>query len=488
MASIARDKNGTRRILFVHPDGRRPTIRLGRVSQRDAETVARHIEALLASQIAGTPVPRTTAAWLGGIGEPLRRRLARVGLVSSREPQPEAEAVALGTFIDQYIAGRTDIKPRTRINLDQAKRHLLRFFGADRRMDNITPGDADDFRSDLMARLSENTARRHCGRAKQFFRAALRKRLIRENPFADMKGCGVKANASRFYFITREEAQQVLDACPDAQWRLLFALARFGGLRVPSESLGLRWGDVDWERNRITIHSPKTARHEGGESRQIPLFPELRPYLEEVFEQAEPGTEYVITRYRSDNANLRTQLQRIIHKAGLLPWPKLFQNLRSTRETELAESYPIHVVCSWVGHSPAVASKHYLQVRDADFDRASGGGAKSGAREAQNAAQHTAAENCRVLQETQKALEHQGLLPLVANPCCCVPPILVPPGGLEQPADSSGNQGCALQSGAGCGALAARADPELAAVVDAWPALPAAIKAGILATIRGGGA
>ena len=32
MASIARDKNGCRRILFVAPDGKRPTIRLGKVS------------------------------------------------------------------------------------------------------------------------------------------------------------------------------------------------------------------------------------------------------------------------------------------------------------------------------------------------------------------------------------------------------------------------------------------------------------------------
>ena len=63
-----------------------------------------------------------------------------------------------------------------------------------------------------------------------------------------------------------------------------------------------------------------------------------------VFEQAEPGTEYVITRYRKHNCNLRTQFERIIAKAGLKSWPKLFQNLRSTRETELTERWPKHVV------------------------------------------------------------------------------------------------------------------------------------------------
>jgi hypothetical protein len=35
-------------------------------------------------------------------------------------------------------------------------------------------------------------------------------------------------------------------ACPDAQWRLLVALARYGGVRTPSESLAIEWSHVDW--------------------------------------------------------------------------------------------------------------------------------------------------------------------------------------------------------------------------------------------------
>ena len=45
MASIARDKNGNRRILFVAPDGKRPTIRLGKVFQRTVNTVGGVIQA-----------------------------------------------------------------------------------------------------------------------------------------------------------------------------------------------------------------------------------------------------------------------------------------------------------------------------------------------------------------------------------------------------------------------------------------------------------
>ncbi len=195
-------------------------------------------------------------------------------------------------------------------------------------------------------------------------------RLITENPFADMGDCSVKSNKSRQFFLLREDADKVLAACPDNEWRLIFALARFGGLRTPSETLLLRWDDVDWERGRLLIRSPKTEHHEGKDSRFVPIFPELRPYLDTAWEQAADGAEFVIARRRGSNINLRTQLLRIIPKTGLTAWPKLFQNLRATRETELAETYPLHVVVAWLGNSQLVAAKHYLQVTDEHFAKA----------------------------------------------------------------------------------------------------------------------
>jgi len=138
-------------------------------------------------------------------------------------------------------------------------------------------------------------------------------------------------------------------------------------------------------------------------------------------------------------------LQRIIRKAGLKPWPKLFQNLRSTRETELAESHPMHVVCPWIGNSQAVAAKHYLQVWDGDFDRAAnvpqvvdprmGGGAKSGAQSGENAthkqAQPSSADSRLLPQETRKALEGQGLRQVAAMVGQSWPSCQAPPVGLE---------------------------------------------------------
>ena len=102
----------------------------------------------------------------------------------------------------------------------------------------------------------------------------------------------------------------------------------------------------------------------------VPIFSELRPFLEECWELAEPGTEFVITRYRSQKQNMRTQLTRIVKRAGLEPWAKLWHNLRATRQTELMEEFPSHVVCKWIGNSIKIAEKHYLQVTDDHFKKA----------------------------------------------------------------------------------------------------------------------
>lgn len=80
-------------------------------------------------------------------------------------------------------------------------------------------------------------------------------------------------------FVTRDESAKILDACPSCDWRAIVALARFGGLRCPSEVLSLRLEDVDWERERIRVTSPRTEHQPGKDSRMIALFPELRPIL-----------------------------------------------------------------------------------------------------------------------------------------------------------------------------------------------------------------
>src|SRR5262245_11563385 len=139
MASISKGPNGRRTIQFVAADGKRKSVRLGKVPQRLAEVIKVKVEALNASAISGLPVDGETAQWVAKLGDELAGKLAAVGLIARRA------SAALGAFTQEYVDRRTDIKPRTRINLLAARARLVEFFGADKALGAITPGDADNW-------------------------------------------------------------------------------------------------------------------------------------------------------------------------------------------------------------------------------------------------------------------------------------------------------------------------------------------------------
>lgn len=400
MASISNDPNGRRRILFIAPDGARKTIRLGKCDRKSAESICRHIEALLAAKIGGQPVPRDTAAWLASVGDLLRDKLAAVDLVDA------PKRATLGEFLRSYVLNRPDVKSSTLEVWQQPVRNLVTFFSDDKPLRDITAGDAEQFGQWLRTQnLAAATVAKRLSFARTFLHVARKHKLVDENPFAEVKIPAVDVS-KRQAFVERDVIDKLL-AVANPTWKTIVTLSRFGGLRCPSEVLSLEWEHIDWKAGRITVPSPKTDRYDGKESRVIPLFPELRTHLAAALTAAEPGQKYVVGGKMGDgyraaatktpgqwiNANLRTSFGRLLTRAGVAPWPRLFHNLRSSRETELLEQFPVQVVSAWMGHDAKVCLKHYAQTTEDHFKRAAGG-AESGARVAQNPAQQSVVASC----------------------------------------------------------------------------------------------
>jgi integrase len=227
------------------------------------------------------------------------------------------------------------------------------------------------------AKLAPSTVHKRLQVARGFFATMKRRGLIDMNPFEYVRGA-TTGSRDRQHFISREDFDLLMGACPNHDWRTIIALARMGGLRCPSEVLSLKLTDIKWDTKRIMVTSPKTE-HIGKGTRLIPLFPELHDVLMEAAELAKPGAVYVVDeKYRRAachetgwrNLNLRTTFQKIIRRSGLQPWPRLFHNLRASRETELVERFPIQVVTDWLGNTPKVAMKHYLMTTSGHFDSA----------------------------------------------------------------------------------------------------------------------
>jgi integrase len=370
MASVRRETKAGRdgwRIRFYVADRLRELYVAGgtKAAEKRANTIANHLDELAGAKKKNMPPARESVAWANGADGKLRENLVAWGLAEPINPRLMTdEGRLLGAFLDAYIESRTDAKPNTIANYKQVRRLLCEYFGEQCLINSITPSAGDKWRR-WMAKdkhLAASTISKHTKRAKTMMADAVRDRLLAESPFAHLKG-GSETNPERQRFIDRDMVDRVMEWCPDADWRCIFALARFGGLRCPSEVLGLKWTDIDWDAGRLRIESPKTGL------RFCPLFPELRAVLSEAWGLAPKGAVHVVGRYRNGQ-NLGTQFGRIIERAGLVPWPKLFVNCRASRRTELQEQFPSHVINQWLGQSTAVAERHYLQVTDAHWKAA----------------------------------------------------------------------------------------------------------------------
>ena len=145
---------------------------------------------------------------------------------------------------------------------------------------------------------------------------------------------------------------------------------------------------------------------------------------------APEGAGLVVTRYKAD-AGISETFKKLVKRAGLTAWPKLMQNLRATRETELITEYPIKDVAAWLGNSAPIAMKHYAMTMQSSFERAIQNGAgvpaevpqNSPCDVASNGSHQPASENGEIENTNENGV-------LIADDCQRLP-FPVPRAGLE---------------------------------------------------------
>jgi integrase len=390
MASVI-PHGDTWRIGFTGLDRKRRTIYAGKCSERNAHELRRLVERILEAAALGESLDPKTASRIAALPDTTYEKLVSVALVNPRE---KPGRMTVGEFADEYVKRRTELRPSSRIVFEHVARNLRAFFKGTPLAD-VTAGDCDDFGRWLGteartatqverkgAALSPATVGKRLQLASTIFGDALKRRLISENPFRDTKKPGA-ANPDRQQYVPAASVETLIERETDLEWRALLALARYLGLRTPSEPFSLTWDCVDWEKRRIRINSPKTERI-GKPYRVAPILPEVMPHLEALYAAAPEGTVYVLDRLRQRDSvkatqqgfwgsiNLRTRLEKMLKRAGIEQWPRLWHALRASAETDLAARFPVHVVAGWLGNTPKIAAKHYLMTTDADFDLASG--------------------------------------------------------------------------------------------------------------------
>jgi len=416
MASLekVKRKNGTAWRIRLSNGEKRTGIVLGKMPKKTAELCLSMIKQIAVANAAGQSYSVEVATWTQNIEDDLHAKLVNAGLLRQRQRR------TLGAFLDDYIKEHTHWKERTASAFKTSKNLILDFFGEGTSIEKISVDDAVAFRLKLELELekkkngkkkyAEATIAKIIGHCRQVFNLAKRRKLIADSPFETVKK-GSQRNPARLYPVSMGEYQQLLEGCTNAKQRLIIALARIGGLRIVSELCGLRWSEIDWAEKWFWVHSPKTEHHEGGDKRKVPLFPELERRFEELYETLPEKCDDLVFPEESDippTINPKKSLSSWIHKvakrAGVKLWEKPFQNMRSTRATELRKKRPAHEVNRWLGrtqevaeeqlaldvncwlgHTQKVAEDHYIQELPEDFldaYNAEKNGAKTGAEHA----------------------------------------------------------------------------------------------------------
>jgi hypothetical protein len=128
--------------MFSGPDRQRRSLWIGKVSMRQAETLRVLIEELLKAARTGNAPDEVVSMKVNSLHATIREKLVRFGLIDAPN---RPEAVPLGRFITGYVKHRTKAKPATKEIWRQGELSLLAFFGPDRLLDSVTPGDADEY-------------------------------------------------------------------------------------------------------------------------------------------------------------------------------------------------------------------------------------------------------------------------------------------------------------------------------------------------------
>ncbi len=357
-----RTQKGISRVVRFRLGGQEVKIFLDSAyTRRDAEDAKSAVEGFLRAKKLDEPLDRKTRLYFESAPPDLLKRFVALGFSPARGASRVVDVWQ--TF---QAAKSSTVKPSTQTHMFVVFARFRAYFPEAIRFDELTPEAIQEFRDELTKRYARTTVANTIAGLRTFGAWSVERGYAAKNPFLAVAR-GSTSNKERDFQVPADWAERIFAACPSQNWRTLFALWRFAGLRQ-QEPMYLTRDSVKLDVGRLIVFAPKTERYKNNGVREVPIAPILRRELVAHLKTMPQNEDFLI--YENRRKAFDSGFRKIIFAAGLKKWPKTFQNLRSSCENDwIADNIPAHVVAEWLGHSVKTQETYYLRVLPEFFDR-----------------------------------------------------------------------------------------------------------------------
>lgn len=275
---------------------------------------------------------------------------------------------------DEYMDERQHFKPSSvRAYSAILRSHLLPAFGT-KPLKEISESSIRKFQSSL---VKEGTSPSRVNTITQLLRSIL-SQSYRRGEIALNPALAIKRLQEPKVIIdplSDAELELALSYC-DPHYQPLFTVLAYTGAR-PNEMQALRWSDIDWKNETISISKGRVRGIEGlpktkSSERKIPFTAPVKKALLELSQKHKAQTvvsldDYVFTNRRGNpiNKHLDVKWKKALVKAGLRHRPSY--QLRHTFVTHcIMKGLPLPFIAKLIGHSTIdTLIRHYAGWIDA---------------------------------------------------------------------------------------------------------------------------
>lgn len=235
----------------------------------------------------------------------------------------------------------------------------------------------DGYRSARKLELAPKSMRNEGVLLKSFLEWCRQRKLIRENPMAQMRF--PKPPPKKKGGPSLDQIEQILKASPSSK-SVKFAMLAFTGMRS-GELQRLKPCDVDLDNNWIHIVSRDGAETKTGHSRKVPIHSRLRDVLDPMprnkrqwYFTAPPSKKYPLGDHYVNTKHLNEDLLKILEELGTPAGREhgfTVHSFRHSFETICVNAnIPQRIIDTWLGHrSDSSMANVYYRLSDEESQR-----------------------------------------------------------------------------------------------------------------------